>query len=83
MVLPASVLLYSPSLGRDDTCKVLVENPDKLVLDKKTPRVEIRVFTVWSAVYLLYIEFHPFFQLVSYILFFPFCQVCNKNSRIK
>lgn len=33
--------------------------------------------------YLLYIELHPFFQLVSYILSFPFSQVCNKNSRIK
>lgn len=32
---------------------------------------------------LFYIELHPFFQLVSYILSFPLSQVGNKNSRIK
>lgn len=72
-MLPARVLLYSPSLGGTEQFLLV-----------KTARVQREEFSGLGQLHnLLYIEFHPFFQLVSYILSSPFCQVCNKNSRIK
>lgn len=69
-MLPASVLLYSPSLGGTNNTSV-------------TSTIQWTQESARSGTYLLYIESHPLFQLARYVLTFPFGHICNKNSRIE